>query len=51
MTIDTNTGLFTVAVFQDVAWAAKALEALKQAGFSHDGTTILAKATQTTPRR
>jgi hypothetical protein len=45
MTIDTNTGLFTVAVFQDVAWAAKALEALKQAGFSHDGTTILAKAT------
>ena len=29
--IDTQTGLFTVAVFQDVAWAAKALDALKQA--------------------
>ena len=43
--IDTQTGLFTVAVFQDVAWATKALEALKQAGFSHDGTTILAKVT------
>ena len=43
--IDTQSGLFTVAVFQDVAWAAKALDALKQAGFSHDGTTILAKAT------
>jgi hypothetical protein len=43
--IDAQTGLFTVAVFQDVAWAAKALEALKQAGFSNDGTTILAKAT------
>jgi len=42
---ETTTGLFTVAVFQDVAWAAKALDALKQAGFSHDGTTILAKAT------
>ena len=43
--IEAQTGLFTVAVFQDVAWATKALEALKQAGFSHDGTTILAKAT------
>ena len=44
--IDTQTGLFTVAVFQDVAWAAKALEALKQAGFPREGTTILAKATE-----
>ena len=43
--IDSQTGLFTVAGFQDVAWATKALEALKQAGFSHDGTTILAKVT------
>ena len=31
--IDAQTGLFTVGVFQDVAWAAKALDALKQAGF------------------
>jgi hypothetical protein len=44
--IDTQTGLFTVAVFQDVAWAAKALEALKQAGFALEGTTILAKASE-----
>ena len=43
--IDAQTGLFTVAVFQDVAWATKALEALKQAGFPHEGTTILAKVT------
>jgi len=43
--IDTNTGLFTVAVFQDTAWAAKALDALKQAGFPLEGTTVLAKAT------
>jgi hypothetical protein len=48
--IDTQTGLFTVAVFQDVAWGREALEALKQAGFSHDGTTILARR-PTTPRR
>jgi hypothetical protein len=43
--IDTQTGLYTVAVFQDVAWAAKALDALKQAGFPIEGTTVLAKAT------
>jgi len=41
-----DTGLFTVAVFQDAAWAAKALDALKQAGFPPEGTTILAKATE-----
>jgi len=45
MMIDTNSGLFTVAVFQDAAWAAKALDALKQAGFSPEGTTVIAKDT------
>jgi hypothetical protein len=43
--IDTQTGLFTVAVFQDVAWAAKALDALKESGFPREGTTIIAKDT------
>ena len=44
--IDAQAGLFTVAVFQDVAWATKALDALKQAGFPLEGTTIFAKATE-----
>jgi hypothetical protein len=35
---------FTVGVFQDVSWAKKGLEALKQAGFPADSLTILAKA-------
>lgn len=41
--VDVDTGLFTVAVFQDAAWADKGLEALKQAGFPPDAITILAK--------
>jgi len=41
--IETETGLFTVAVFQDVAWAQKGLDALKQAGFARESLTILAK--------
>lgn len=43
--IDTQTGLFTVAVFQDVDWAAKALDALKQAGFPAEGLSVIAKDT------
>ena len=31
--IDVDSGLFTVAVFQDAAWAAKGLDALRHAGF------------------
>ena len=31
--VEVETGRFTVGVFQDVAWAAKGLDALKQAGF------------------
>ncbi len=41
--VDTETGRFTVAVFQDVAWARKGLEALKQAGFPADSLTMIAK--------
>src|SRR5689334_22412950 len=41
--IDVETGRFTVGVFQDVAWASKGLDALKQAGFPPESVTILAK--------
>jgi hypothetical protein len=43
--IDTETGLFTVAVFQDADWATKALDALRQAGFPAEGLTVIAKDT------
>src|SRR6058998_1180794 len=46
--IDTKTGLFTVAVFQDAAWAANALDALTQGGFPKEGTTVIAKETPDT---
>jgi hypothetical protein len=38
-------GLFTIGVFQDVAWAQKGLDALKRAGFPADSLTIVSKAT------
>lgn len=41
--VDVDSGLFTVAVFQDAAWAAKGLDALAQAGFPPESLTILAK--------
>ena len=41
--IDTDAGLFTVAVFQDVAWAEKGLNALKASGFSQESLTVIAK--------
>jgi hypothetical protein len=43
--VQSPVGLFTVGVFQDVAWATKGLDALKQAGFSPESLTILAKDT------
>jgi len=43
--IEVPVGLFTVGVFQDVAWAAKGIDALKQAGFPPESLTILAKET------
>jgi hypothetical protein len=41
--VDVDTGLFTVAVFQDAAWAGKALEALKRAAFPAEALSIIAK--------
>jgi hypothetical protein len=41
--LDVDTGRFTVAVFQDVAWAQKGLNALAQSGFPRESLTILAK--------
>jgi hypothetical protein len=41
--VEVETGRFTVAVFQDVAWAQKGLQALLQAGFPHESLTVLAK--------
>jgi hypothetical protein len=41
--IDVGTGLFTVAVFQDVPWARKGLDALAQAGFAPLSVSIIAK--------
>ena len=42
--VEVEAGRFTVAVFQDVAWASKGLDALKAAGFPSESLTILAKA-------
>ena len=41
--IEVAGGLFTVAVFQDAAWAQKAIDALTQAGFARESLTIIAK--------
>ncbi len=41
--VDVELGLFTVAVFQDVAWARKGLNALKQIGLPAESLTIIAK--------
>src|SRR5262245_65407842 len=40
---DASAGVFTVGVFQDVAWAAKGLDALKRAGFANESLTVMAK--------
>jgi hypothetical protein len=39
---------FTVAVFQDAAWAKRGLDALRQAGFPPESLTVLAKASPET---
>ena len=41
--VEVDAGLFTVGVFQDVAWAQKGVDALKQAGFPPASLTILSK--------
>jgi hypothetical protein len=43
--IEVDAGRFTVGVFQDVAWAAKGVDALKRAGFAPESLTVLAKET------
>ena len=41
--VDVDSGLFTVAVFQDASWASKGLAALKQAGFPPESLTVASK--------
>ena len=41
--VEVSAGLFTVGVFQDVAWATKGLDALRRAGFASESLTVLAK--------
>jgi hypothetical protein len=41
--IDTSRGLFTIGVFQDVAWAEKGLQALKAQGFTPEIISIIAR--------
>ena len=41
--VETDVALFTVGVFQDLAWAQKGVDALIQAGFPLESLTILAK--------
>jgi len=43
--VDADTARFTVGVFQDAAWAGKGLAALKDARFTVDMLSILAKET------
>ena len=42
---ETEVSRFTVAVFADVAWAERGLEALKQRGFPGEAVSVLAKET------
>jgi hypothetical protein len=41
--VDLAAGVFTVGVFQDVAWATKGLDALRRAGFASESLTVMAK--------
>jgi hypothetical protein len=41
--VDVDTERFTVGVFQDIAWAQKGVDALKEAGFPAETLTILMK--------
>jgi hypothetical protein len=41
--VDASMALFTIGVFQDVAWAEKGLEALKAQGFPPEIISIIAK--------
>jgi hypothetical protein len=41
----TEQALYTIGVFQDVAWAERGIDALRKQGFGADVMTVLAKAT------
>src|SRR4029450_13496361 len=41
--VEAAAGVFTVGVFQDVAWATKGLDALRRAGFASESLTVMAK--------
>jgi hypothetical protein len=43
--LDVAAGRFTVGVFQDVAWAQKGIDALKNAGLPAEALSIVAKET------
>ena len=45
MATDVQAGLFTVAVFLDVNWAGRGLDALKRQGFPPEALTIIGKET------
>ena len=44
MALDVETGRFTVAVFQDIAWAERGVEALRRQGITVESLSILGKA-------
>jgi hypothetical protein len=44
MAIQVDTGRFTVGVFQDIAWAEKGIEALRQQGLPVESLSVLGKA-------
>ena len=41
--VETDTGRFTVAVFQDAVWAQKGIDALKRDGFPADALSVMGK--------
>ena len=41
--IEVETGLFTIAVFQDASWAGKGIGALADAGFPREALSIVAR--------
>lgn len=44
MAADVDTGRFTVGVFQDIAWAERGIQALRQEGLAAESLSVLAKA-------
>src|SRR6188474_629357 len=44
MAVETETGRFTVGVFQDSAWAEKGVDALRKQGIAVEALSILGKA-------